>query len=114
MESIQVIISLIGITIGFIATTATFLLKFLKNEKAKKLSQSLLTITDVIIPYIEQAEDLITLSGEEKKQYVINMVKTFAKSNNLNLDNYFVDSKIEELIVLTKQVNNKNLKEIEK
>ena len=114
MEDLKLILSITATGIGLLITALTFFTKFLRNAKAKKLAQNIIDISNAIIPYIKQAEQFLNYTGEEKKEYVITKVNQFALENNIPFDIEVVSSKIEELIVLTKQVNIKNKNIIEK
>lgn len=108
MQNIQIIISLAGTTFGFIATTATLLLKFIKSSKAKKAAEQVIKITNEIVPYIEQAETFMNYSGVEKKEFVMTKANQFAITYGLFFDATAVSDKIEELVQLSKTVNNCN------
>ena len=105
MENIQLIISLSGTVLGLIVTTATFIVKFIKNTKAKKAAESAIAICTAILPYIEQAETFINYSGAEKKAYVMTKARGYAIERGIKLDEDYIDGKIEELVKLTKEVN---------
>ena len=105
MENLEIIISVAGAALGLLVTTVTFLAKFIKNAKAKKVAENIVKIGNAMIPYIQEAETFLNYSGEEKKQYVMTKANQFAIDNNIPFDAEAVSDKIEELIGLTKQVN---------
>ena len=105
MENLELIISLASTTFGFILTTATFLGKFIKNAKLKKVAQSTIEICNTLIPYIEQAETFVNYTGEEKKEFVITKAKQYAIEHNINFDEELISNEIEELVKLSKNVN---------
>ena len=105
MENLEIIISVAGAALGLLVTTVTFLSKFIKNAKAKKVAENIVKIGNAMIPYIQEAETFLNYSGEEKKQYVMTKANQFAIDNNIPFDAEAVSDKIEELIGLTKQVN---------
>lgn len=107
MQNLEIIISLAGTALGFVITTLTFLLKFIKNEKAKRIADRTVKLCDAILPYIKKAETFINYSGEEKKEYVMTKANQYAQKNKLKFDEEFISQKIEELIALTKEVNTK-------
>lgn len=107
MQNIEIILSLASATLGFVVTTITFLLEFIKNAKAKKIAEQTVKFCDAIIPYIKQAETFINYSSEEKKEYVMTRANQYAQENRLKFNEEFVSQKIEELIALTKDVNAK-------
>lgn len=105
MENLEIIISVAGTALGLLVTTVTFLSKFIKNAKGKKVAENIIKIGNAMIPYIQEAETFLNYSGEEKKQYVMTKANQFAIDNNIPFDAEAVSDKIEELIGLTKQVN---------
>lgn len=107
MQNLEIIISLASTALGFVITTLTFLLKFIKNEKAKRIADQTVKLCDAILPYIKKAETFINYSGEEKKEYVMTRANQYAQKNKLKFDEEFISQKIEELIALTKEVNTK-------
>jgi len=108
MENLSLILSTIATAVGFLVTTLTFLLKFIKNAKAKKIAENVITIGNAIIPYIEQAESFINYSGAEKKEFVMTKANQFAINNGIDFDAGLVSAKIEELVKLSKEVNSRD------
>ena len=105
MENLEIILSAAGTALGLFVTTVTFLAKFIKNAKGKKVAENIVKIGNAMIPYIQEAETFLNYSGEEKKQYVMTKANQFAIDNNIPFDAEAVSDKIEELIGLTNQVN---------
>lgn len=105
MESLQLIISLAGTTLGFIITTVTFLAKFIKNAKAKKVAQQTIEICNAVLPYIRQAEALVGYTGEEKKEYVMTKANQYAIEHKIKFDRELIGEEIEKVVKLTKEVN---------
>ena len=107
MQNLEIIISLASTALGLIITALTFLIKFIKNAKAKKIVEQTVKLCDAILPYIKKAETFIHYSGEEKKEYVMTKVSQYARENDLKFDEGMISQKIEEIIALTKEVNAK-------
>lgn len=105
MENLELIISLASAALGLLATTATFLAKFIKNAKLKKIAQSTIEICNVLIPYIEQAETFVNYSGAEKKEFVMTKANQYAVEHNIKFNEELVSNEIEELVKLSKEVN---------
>ena len=115
MTDIEIYISFAITVVGLLASTATFLIKFIKNKNARKVAEQVLKMTQVILPFIEEAEKYIHYSGEEKKQYVMIRCMELALKNDININYDFINEKIEELIKLTNHVNtNKGNMELKK
>jgi len=104
-ENLEVVLSLAGTALGFFATTITFLYKFIKNAKAKRVAEQMIKMTSAIIPAIEDAENFTHYSGAEKKEYVLTKAAQFAMENGIKFIPEAISGKIEELIVLSKKVN---------
>ena len=71
------------------------LIKFVKNEKAKRVLQHTLKITEQLQPLIVKAEEFLHYSGEEKKQFVLTAANRYALDNKLAFDNQRVSDLIE-------------------
>lgn len=105
MENLTTIITLAGIATGLVSGLITFLLKFVKNAKARKALQSVLKITDILTPYIKKAETFANFTGEEKKAYVMTKANQYAIECGIDFDVEAISNKVEELIELTNNVN---------
>lgn len=105
MENLNIILSIAGTALGLLITTLTFLSKFIKSAKAKKFTEHLAQIGNMILPYIEEAENFVHFTGEEKKQFVMTKANQFAIDNKIKFDCAAVSKKIDELVSLTKKVN---------
>ena len=103
--SIQEILTLIGSILPLLIAFLTFLVKFIKNEKAKKVLNCTLKLAETIQPLIVEAEKFTHFSGEEKKQYVLTKANQFAIDNKLKFDQEKVSAMIDELVETTKKVN---------
>lgn len=103
--SIQEIITLIGSVLPLLIAFLTFLVKFIKNEKAKKVLNCTLKLAETIQPLIVEAEKFTHFSGEEKKQYVLTKANQFAIDHKLKFDQEKVSVMIDELVETTKKVN---------
>ena len=105
MEKLELFISVTGAGVGLLVTTLTFLIKSIKNAKAKKKAQQIISICGAIFPYIKQAETFMNFTGSEKKEFVMTKANQFAIENGFSFDQELVNEKIEELVELTKEVN---------
>ena len=103
--SIQEILTLIGSILPLLIAFLTFLVKFIKNEKAKKVLNCTLKLAETIQPLIVEAEKFTHFSGEEKKQYVLTKANQFAIDHKLKFDQEKVSVMIDELVDTTKKVN---------
>lgn len=105
MEKLELIISLISALLAAVVTAATFIAKFAKSVKAKKIAEQTIEICNAILPFVEQAETFSHYSGEEKKQFVMTKANRYALCRGLKFDEQLVGEKVEELVALTKNVN---------
>lgn len=105
MEEMKLYISLIVFFLGFITSIISIVIKYTKNIKVKNNLQNMLMIIDEIIPLIIEAEEFLSYSGEEKKEYVVSRI--FRKLNNCNIkiEEEKIDIIIEKLVDFTKEVN---------
>ena len=90
---------------GLVVAIATFIAKYAKSVKARKVAEQTIKICNAILPYIEQAETYVHYSGEEKKEYVMTKTNQYAIENGIPFDKHAVSEKVEELVELTKEVN---------
>ena len=108
MENLELILSLAGTGVGLLITLLTFIVKYCRSSKARKMAEQAIEVANAVLPYIEQAEKFVNFSGEEKKEYVMTKANQYAIQNNIKFDSAAVSQKVEELITLTKQVNVKS------
>jgi len=108
MENLEIIISLAGTIIGLTITLLTFLIKFIRSKKAKRVAEQLIKVENAILPYIREAEKFTNYSGAEKKAFVMTKACKYAIDNRIAFDEKNVSEKVEELVALTKQVNVRN------
>jgi len=107
IENIEIILSLAATAMGFVASTVTFAVKYVKNKTAKIDAEHHIGVRDVLLGFIAEAEKIDGYTGTEKKAYVLEKVAQFAKSNRVGYCVDRVSAKIDEIIALTKLVNTK-------
>lgn len=105
MENAEIIISLAGTVISLIIAVITFIAKFLKSEKAKTTAENIIQICNEIVPLIKQAEQFVNFSGQEKKEYVMTLMRKYALDNGISFDFGMLAEKIDDLVDFTKNVN---------
>jgi hypothetical protein len=105
MEYLELFFSLAGAVLSLLITSITFITKFLKSSKAKKLAENILEICNALLPLISQAEKLTNFTGEEKKEYVMTLIRQYALDKKLLFDYQKISNKVDELILLSKEVN---------
>lgn len=106
MQNINEIIAVASAALGFLATLAGLIVPLVKNVKAKKHLAALAKITSALKNFIVDAEQFTNYTGEEKKQFVLTRVSRYAQQNNLPFDEQEADDQLEEMVALTKSVNN--------
>lgn len=99
------ILACVGTGASLLAGLLTFLIKFVKNEKAKRVLEQTLKLTEALQPMIVKAEEFSHYNGAEKKQFVITQANQFAIEHKLKFDLSKVSGLIEELVSTTKKVN---------
>lgn len=108
MNSAEVILSLAGTAASLLITCVIFVIKLAKAVKDKRNIVNRTVLDEAVAPLIEVAEKFCNYSGEEKKQFVLTKINQFAIENNLKFDVDEMSRKIERLIELSRQVNEKN------
>lgn len=105
MELFKLIITFVSTILGLLVTLVTYILKFVNNKKTKEKALNFISISNKLIELITEVEKFSSLSGDEKKSYVLSKIEEYAKDNNLNYDIDEVSNKIEEFVTLTRNVN---------
>ena len=114
VKQIEEMLGYLATILVVLTTLSTYLIKLVsKMKEVKKLKNKEISLVE-IKELMSEAEKLFTL-GTEKKKYVIEKMKIFTKDNKIKFNKEEVSLMIEELVILTKQINNKcNVKEEEK
>lgn len=102
MNNQEIIITVVSILFAFISSILGFFLS--RNEKTKKYYETYLKVEEKVRELIVIAEKRYK-SGAQKKKYVLAGITTFIKMNKIELDKNTIDSMIESLITITKQIN---------
>lgn len=89
--------SIVSIVVAF-GTAITSLIVCIKNKQWNKLKT-------FVQECITTAETFKNFTGEEKKEYVITKANQYAISKGIKFDTEKVSNLIEDLVTLTKQVN---------
>lgn len=79
----------------------------MNNSERCQEDQINFDLFEVIIPFMELAEGLTNYSGAQKKNFVLESIKEYARKANIVVDERQMGYLIEDLIKLTKKVNNK-------
>jgi len=107
MENLQTIVALAGSAFGMLITTITFISKFIKSSKLKKVAEDMNRLEEVIKPFVIRAEEFVNYTGIEKKTYVLTAVNEFAIKSGINFDVNWVSEQIEKVVALSNNVNTK-------
>lgn len=105
MEILKDVMTILIPIIPFAITTLTFLLKFIGTKKSKKAAENLQRVSDIIVPYIIEAETFLNYSGKEKKEYVMTKATKFAVENGIKFDEEKISELVEQFVAMTKNVN---------
>ena len=115
LKSTQAVISLISVVIALIGTLAGIIAKYVQNaktkkaaEKAQKIAQDLLEITNAVNEAVKAAENKLNFTGADKKEWAMTQVQQFALDNGIIFDKQEVDKLIEEAVAFTKTVNKRD------
>ena len=107
MENIQELITLASAVLGIIVTATGLLIPLVKNAKARKSLAALNKLGEVLQKFVIEAETFTNFTGAEKKEYVMTKANRYAIDNKISYDENAVSEKVEDLVALSKQVNNK-------
>lgn len=105
MENLEQIITIASAGVGLFATITGFLIPLVKNVKAKNRLMALNQLSTFLNSLIVEAEQFANFTGEEKKQYVLTKANRYALENNIPFDESTVDTEIEKIVKLSKNVN---------
>lgn len=98
MDTIAIILTVISLVIFFTSAALTFIIKHLKDGKVKNALVQLNSYLDTVNKYVGQAENLVGLTGGQKKEFVTNKVKEFAQSNKLPVSDEVLSKLIEKTV----------------
>lgn len=106
------IASIILTAIVIVLSVITMLLKKSNNKKAQEIASKLehatsgiITVKNVILEFMEQAEQFVNYTGNDKKSWVITKTKEYCIRNGIAYDDELIDSTLESLIEFSKRVN---------
>lgn len=108
--NLELFLSLLGTLLGFAISLLTLILKLSKNKKVRKAAEQLLIITDQLNQCILEAEQFKNYTGQEKKNYVLTKMNQFSIDNHIQYDQEYISNRLEEMIHLTKNVNQNSKK----
>jgi len=105
MQNLPTIISISCTALGLLVTAITFIVRFIKSLKEKRLAQDTLKICEALKGFVASAEKFLNYSANEKKEFALTKANQFAIDNKMAFNAAFIGGKIEELIRLSKEVN---------
>lgn len=105
MNLLGIIITFVTTILGLLVTLVTYILKFVNDKKVKEKALGFISISNKLLELITEVEKYNSLSGLEKKNYVMQKINEYALNNNLKYDSEEISNKIEELVNLTRSVN---------
>ena len=108
--NLEIMLSVLGTFLGFFISILTLILKLCKNKRVRKSTEELLILSEQLYSFIQEAEQFKNYSGIEKKNYVLTRINQFSLENHLQFDSEYISNKLEELITLTKNVNQNSRK----
>ncbi|MGN1200842.1 MAG: hypothetical protein ACI4R8_01070 [Candidatus Caccovivens sp.] len=100
-EIIRVISLSVSLLISFIGFVITFI-KWIKNVIKTKNWNAL---KSALKEFITKAEGFVNFTGAEKKEIVLAWATNFCSEQGMKFDSEKVSAEIEDLVTLTKQVN---------
>lgn len=113
LDNYELYLSIAAAIISLIFAIIICIIKLVRAIKTKTKLQDDNDLLNAVAPIMQIAESFTNYSGAEKKEYVLTRINQLAIENGINFDIQAVSNKIEELIKLSRQVNN-NRKNTEK
>lgn len=114
------IASLVFSVLTIILGIVTVILKKSKSKKVQEIASKLeqatsnvITVKNIILDFMKQAEQFINYTGSDKKSWVITKTKEYCIKNKITYDDSLIESTIESLIEFSKSVNAPDDKVIE-
>lgn len=99
------IIRIASLSVSLLISVSGFIIALVKgiinSIKTKKWGE----LTNALQGYISDAEKYINYTGEEKKEKVLSWATNFCQEHGIKFDKDKIGNIIEELVTLTKQVN---------
>jgi|SRR5690625_2449068 len=102
MNNPELIITIVTIVLTIISSVLGFFVS--RNEKTKKYYETYLKIENKVKELMIVAETHYQ-KGDQKKKYVISNVNTYLKDNKISFDLKLVDTMIESIVNITKNIN---------
>ena len=104
---------MIAIIISLIVGIVVLVQKLVKALRSKSNLNNLICLEKVTLEFVIEAEFFSNYSGIEKREWVKTKVNQFAINNKIIYDEETIDGLIENLVGLSKKVNNKTREGLE-
>ena len=98
--NLEIIITILSITISFIITIISLILKLIKNKNNLPM-----VILEELLLLMKEAESYKSLTGKDKEKYVLDKLNELEKELVITISNSDAQGLIEILIDLTNNVN---------
>ena len=105
--NLEIIITILSITISFIITIISLILKLIKNKNNLPI-----VILEELLLLMKEAESYKSLTGKDKEKYVLDKLTELEKELGITISNSDAQGLIEILIDLTNNVNKEKKHEI--
>ncbi len=105
--NLEIIITILSITISFIITIISLILKLIKNKNNLPM-----VILEELLLLMKEAESYKSLTGKDKEKYVLDKLNELEKELGITISNSDAQGLIEILIDLTNNVNKEKKHEI--
>ena len=104
MENYETLLSYISTMLLLLFTTITYIIKFIEKQKEIKKMNDLSMIEAELERLIVEAEKLFD-NGSSKEMFVVDRLRSFAKDYKIKLNSEGMQTRIEKLIKITKEIN---------
>ncbi len=104
-EALKITITLLSVLIPCISTITGLIIKNVNNAKAKKIAKEINFYSEQASKYVAEAEKKLNYTGNEKKEFVETKINQECIANKVRFDAEKVSNIIENIVALTKEVN---------
>lgn len=113
-ETLKIITATLSVALPIISGLLTFIIKFARSEKARKIAKQLNYLTEKASEYVKKAEQFKNYKGIEKKEFVITKITQDCIIDKVKFDQAKTEEIIEQIVKITKEVNPREQDKINK
>lgn len=109
MENLEYIIGLASTALGLLVVLVPIIIGFIKALKAKNIEKVQNALKQFATEAVKEAEKLTDkINGNVKKDYALNYIKGACALQNIEYNDIIASELVEEVVSLTKSVNQRD------